>query len=118
MDAAAHYRHASLRERIIEHVFVGDALRELWKDGISDVEILRSEFDAHGYDLVMSRGAIVRHVQFKASTHRKPVRVSISRSLFEKPSGCVIWIKVSPDLDLKPFYWLGGEPGRPLVLGD
>ena len=27
IDVATHYRHSSLRERIIEHIFVGDALR-------------------------------------------------------------------------------------------
>jgi hypothetical protein len=115
LDVANHYRHSSLRERIIEHIFVGDALRELWRDGVTDVEVLRSEFDAHGYDLVMSRGQIIRHIQFKTSTRNRPLRVSISRHLFEKPSGCVIWIKVSADLKLEPFYWLGGEPGEALT---
>jgi hypothetical protein len=118
LDVANHYRHSSLRERIVEHIFVGDALRELWRDGITDVEVLRSEFDAHGYDLVMSRGQIVRHIQFKTSTRNKPIKVSISRHLFEKPSGCVIWIKISSDLSLKPFYWLGAEPGQPLSAID
>ncbi|WP_292295075.1 hypothetical protein [Marivita sp.] len=45
---AAHYTHSTLRERIAEHVFVGEALRTLWRLGIHDVEVLRSEFDAHG----------------------------------------------------------------------
>jgi hypothetical protein len=98
MDVATHYRKSSLRERIIEHIFVGDALREWWRDGVTDAEVLRSEFDAHVYDLVISRGNVVRHIQFKASTRSKPSRVSVSRSLFEKPSGCVIWIRVSADL--------------------
>lgn len=31
---AAHYTHSTLRERIAEHVFVGDALRTLWRLGI------------------------------------------------------------------------------------
>ena len=47
-----HSHHSTLRERIVEHVFVGEALRTLWRRGITDVEVLRSEFDAHGYDLV------------------------------------------------------------------
>src|SRR5262245_59321341 len=42
-----HSTHSTLREHIIEHVFVGDALRTLWRRGIMDVEVLRSEFDAH-----------------------------------------------------------------------
>ena len=55
MSTQASYVHSTLRERIVEHVFVGDALRALWRLGGHDVEVLRSEFDAHGYDLVMAR---------------------------------------------------------------
>ena len=43
----------------------GDALRRLWQLGVTDVEVLRSEFDAGGYDLVMTHGKIVRHIQMK-----------------------------------------------------
>jgi hypothetical protein len=113
-NAAAHFQNSTLRERIVEHVFVGDALRELWRHGILDVEVLRSEFDAHGYDLVMARGRIVRHIQFKTGTSQKPGPVSVSQSLAEKPSGCVIWIRVTPDLAMGPFFWFGGRPGEPL----
>jgi len=41
-----HFTHSTLRERIVEHVFVGDVLRTLWRLGVTDVEILRPEFDA------------------------------------------------------------------------
>jgi hypothetical protein len=110
----AHFTHSTLRERIVEHVFVGDALRALWRRGIHDVEVLRPEFDAHGYDLVVARGRTVRHVQFKAGQARRPKKVSLARALAEKPSGCAIWISVSPALDMGPFFWLGGSPGEPL----
>ena len=89
MEESAHYQHSTLRERIVEHVFVGDALRTLWRRGVVDVEVLRPEFDAHGYDLVMARGPIVRHIQFKTGTSPKPADVSVSQALAEKPSGCV-----------------------------
>lgn len=111
---SSNYLHSTLRERIVEHVFVGDVLRELWRLGIYDVEVLRSEFDAHGYDLVMTRGDVVRHIQFKTGTQKKPGTVSLSRSLAEKPSGCAIWIRLAPDLSMGPFYWLGKAPGQPL----
>ena len=39
----AHFRHSVLRERIVEHVFIGEVLRRLWVRGITDVEVLRSE---------------------------------------------------------------------------
>ena len=109
-----HSVHSTLRERIVEHVFVGEALRALWRRGITDVEVLRSEFDAHGYDLVMARGPIVRHIQFKTGIRNKPEPVSVGRALADKPSGCVIWICVTLDLDIGPFWWFGGEPGQPL----
>ena len=79
-----------------------------------DVELLRSEFDAHGYDLVIARGQVVRHIQLKTSTSAKPREVSISLALTRKPSGCVLWIHISDDLCLRPFFWFGGAPGQPL----
>ncbi len=109
-----HSRSSTLRERIVEHVFVGDALRTFWRHGATDLEVLRAEFDAHGYDLVMGRGSIVRHIQFKTGVRSKPQSVSISRSLANKPSGCVIWISVTLDLQLGPFWWFGAAPGEPL----
>lgn len=53
-------------------------------------EQLRSEFDAYGYDLVMARRPIVRHIQFKRGIRRKSSPVSVAHALAEKPCGCVI----------------------------
>ncbi len=114
LNASAHYEHSTLRERIVEHVFVGEALRLLWRRGVTDVEVLRSDFDAHGYDLVMVHNKIVRHIQFKSGTSDGPSRVSVAQALANKPSGCVIWIRVNNDLDMRPFFWFGGSPGEPL----
>jgi hypothetical protein len=110
----ANYLHSSLREKIVEHVFVGEALRVLWGRGEFDVEVLRSEFDAHGYDLIMGRGKIVRHIQLKTGVRGKPGQVSIASALADKPSGCVIWIQVDKCLVMTSFWWLGGNPGEPL----
>jgi len=106
--------HSTLRERVVEHVFVGEALRTLWRHGVINVEVLRPEFDAHGYDLVMARGRIVRHIQFKTGRGKKPGDISIARSLASKPAGCVIWIRVSAALDMGPFFWFGGSVREPL----
>jgi hypothetical protein len=113
MDAESHYLQSTLRERIVEHVFIGDALRSLWRLGVTNVEVLRSEFDAHGYDLVAERGSVVRHIQFKTGTS-KPRHVSVALALGEKPSGCVVFIQITPMLDMGPFYWFGGAPGARL----
>jgi hypothetical protein len=107
-----HFTHSTLREHIVEHVFVGDVLRALWRRGVTDIEVLRPEFDAHGYDIVMTRGKIVRHIQLKTQAAGK---VSVGRALAEKPSGCVVWIGLKKDtLELGPFMWFGGSPGDPL----
>jgi hypothetical protein len=110
-----HYLHSTLRERIVEHVFVGDVLRELWSRDIFDVEVLRPEFDAGGYDLVMNRGNIERHIQFTTSlVDGKAADIKASLKLMTKPGGCVIWILVTPELVLHSYRWLGGAPGQRL----
>ncbi len=107
-----HFTHSTLREHIVEHIFVGDVLKTLWQSGVTDAEILRPEFDAHGYDVVMTRGSVVRHVQLKTQAAGK---VSVSRALAEKQSGCVIWVGLNKEtMELGPFMWFGGLPGKPL----
>ena len=107
-----HSTHSVLRERIVEHIFVGEVLRALWQRGVIDVEVLRSEFDAYGYDIVLSRGRIVRHIQLKTQAYGSLV---VAKALAQKPSGCVVWIGIDKEtLQLGPFLWFGGRPGRPL----
>jgi hypothetical protein len=121
MDPLAHSANSSSREKILEHLFVGELLRCLWKAGVRDVEILRAEVDAGGYDIAIECGGALRHIQLKAShrtarTTEVPVNIRLSR----KPSGCVIWLLFDPDtLALGPFLWFGGLPGTRLPdLGD
>ncbi|HEY0308635.1 MAG TPA: hypothetical protein VGB94_10775 [Acidobacteriaceae bacterium] len=114
-EDTSHYIHSTLRERIVEHIFVGAVLQRLWQRGVTDVEVLRSEFDAGGYDLVMSYKKIVRHIQFKTSmTTGKAANIKASLKLMDKPSGCIIWILVTPALELKSYLWFGGPPDQPL----
>jgi hypothetical protein len=111
-----HFVHAVLRERIVEHVFVGEVLRRLWQRGVTDVEVLRSEFDAGGYDLVMSYRKVVRHIQLKSVMENgKTAGFNVSMKLMEKPSGCVILIVLDDELKLKSYRWFGGLPGEPLT---
>lgn len=111
--AVDHSIHSVLRERIVEHLFVGDMLRRLWQRGVTDVEVLRSEFDAGGYDLVLSRGEIVRHVQLKTVVQGgRTGSVKVSMNLMTKPSGCVLCIVVTPELDVCGYRWFGGLPGQ------
>lgn len=110
-----HYVYSTLRENIVEHLFAGELLRRLWQRDILDVEILKSEFDAGGYDLVLTRQNVTRHIQLKVSRlggTRNAINVSLR--LAEKPSGCVVWIIVDDDLNFQEYLWFGGAGGSTL----
>ena len=116
MTESAHFFDSSLREKVLEHLFVGELLRCLWCSGRRNIEVLHPEVDRAGYDIVFEANAILRHVQFKASYHEaRTQRVNIHTDLARKPGGCVIWIRFDPKtLGLGPFLWFGGPPGEPL----
>ncbi|MDN7592047.1 hypothetical protein [Burkholderia seminalis] len=112
---ARHAAHSVLRELIVEHIFVGEAMRRLWQLGILNVEILRAEFDASGHDLVMCCGSVMRHVQLKVSlVDGARAQVNINQQLAHARSGCVVWLGVTEDLEIIEYRWFGAEPGRPL----
>jgi len=113
---AGHSTASTAREKLVEHLFVGAVLRHLWIAGHRDVEVLRSEFDARGYDIVIEAGGMMRHIQLKsAASGAKTAKVSISRELARKPSGCVVWVWFdAATLELGPLLWFGGRPGEPL----
>ncbi|MEO7602195.1 MAG: hypothetical protein ABIS39_02875 [Sphingomicrobium sp.] len=110
-----HAHHSVLREQIVEHLLVGRLLQRLWSENNTSVEILRSEFDRGGYDLVADYGAVTRHIQLKCSrVGGTTYAQTLSLNLAKKPSGCVLWIVVDDDLEFQHFLWLGAEPGLPL----
>lgn len=114
-DREKHSIHSTLRENIIEHLFAGELLRRLWQRDILDAEILKSEFDAGGYDLVLSCRNVTRHIQLKVSRHYgSRSDVNVSKRLAEKPSGCVVWIIVDDDLNFQGYRWFGDSLGGPL----
>lgn len=110
-----HSRNSMLREIIVEHIFIGNLLRCLWINGILDAEILRSEFDAGGYDLMLSRGDIVRHIQMKTRLLSGKARdVSVSLGLAARPAGCVVWLILTENLDIDHIMWFGSGAREPL----
>jgi hypothetical protein len=100
----------------LEHLFIGEILRHLWRLGVTTAEFLRPEVDSGGYDLVVACNKIIRHIQLKSSYRgAKTARQNINIRLADKPSGCVVWmIFDETTLELGPFLWYGGLPGKPL----
>lgn len=110
-----HSTDSSRREKVVEHLFIGELLRYLWVARATKIDVLKSEVDNSGYDIVVVNGAIVRHIQLKTSLKTgRAAKQSVNLSLASQQSGCVIWIIVDDDLNLKSFLWFGGEPGLPL----
>lgn len=115
----ASYLRSSAREALLEHVFVAEVLQEAWFGREQTVEVLRSEVDAAGYDVVFELGTVVRHVQLKASASAgRTARQTINVRLADKPSGCVVWLlyrerPVDHRVDLT-YLWFGGGPGERL----
>ncbi len=111
-----HYLKSRYREKVVEHIFVGELLRHLWANEVDGVEILTPEVDASGYDTVLTLGHIVRHVQIKCSVDGGSTEdQKINASLALQPSGCVIWIVAdNATLAFRRFLWFGGKPGQPL----
>ncbi|WP_288428828.1 hypothetical protein [uncultured Agrobacterium sp.] len=114
-EKTKHSLHSTLRENIIEHLFSGELLKRLWQRGIFDAEILKSEFDAGGYDLVLTWKNITRHIQLKVSrAGGARADVNVNLRLAQKPSGCVVWISVDDSLSIQSFAYFGGTPLQPL----
>lgn len=114
-ETAKHSLFSTLRENIIEHLFAGELLRRLWQLSVFDAEILKSEFDAGGYDLVITWKNITRHIQLKVSREGGArSQVNVNLRLAEKPNGCVVWISVDDNLVLKNYSFFGEKPHIPL----
>src|SRR3546814_18808585 len=77
-------------------------------------EVLRSEFDGHGYDIVVEAKGVLRHIQFKHSRADSKVRrQQVNVAFTHKPGGRVTWSMVARStLGVGPFSWLGGTPGH------
>jgi hypothetical protein len=100
---------------VVEHVFLGELLRYLWVAGIPGVQVLKPEVDAAGYDLVLSLGRVIRHVQLKTMMKGGKARFQpVHELLAEQQSGCVVWIVLNEDLSFDHFLWYGEAPGRAL----
>ena len=111
-----HSEHSSHREKLLEHLFIGEVLRYLWCQGVTTAEFLRPEVDSGGYDIVIACNSIIRHIQLKSSYRgAKTARQNVNLRLAEKPSGCVVWMMFDKTtLAVGPFLWFGGLPGQPL----
>lgn len=111
-----HIENSSYRERLLEHLFIGELLKLSWTSGDCALEVSKPEVDRSGYDLIAEANGFIRHIQLKAtfvgsSTKSQNVHISLG----DKPSGCVVLIHFNKEtLRLGPYLYFGGLPGEPL----
>jgi hypothetical protein len=116
IETSAHSSDSSLREQALGHLFLGQLLAFMWRTGARDIEVLKSEVDRGGYDIVLEGNGAIRHIQLKSSFRGSKVReVDVSTKLLRKPSGCILWLEFDPEtLAIERFYWFGGRAGSAL----
>lgn len=112
------YLKSTFYEQLVEHVFIAEVLQEAWYRFGKTVEVLRSEVDASGYDVVFECNGILRHVPLKTSKPNKNGPQPVNVALAGKPGGCVVWLVRHEDTQScrmrLSYRFFGGDPGQPL----
>jgi hypothetical protein len=116
IESSAHSLDSSLREQALGHIFLGQLLAFMWRNGERDIEVLKSEVDRGGYDVVLESNGIIRHIQLKSSFRGAKVReVDVSTKLLRKPGGCILWLEFDREnLAIERYYWFGSKAGTAL----
>lgn len=115
-----HAYKSSFREKLVEHLLIGELLKHNWLKGDADLEVSRPEVDSAGYDFIAETRGVTRHIQLKASKRgARAQQQNCHISLGRKPAGCVVWVYFDEiTLELGPFYFFGSEAGAPLPAND
>lgn len=99
-------------ENLLEHRFLHDLSRHYaLEEEPRFLNVLRSDVDMFGIDLVLALGDQIRHVQLKTRSRKPPSKpYDISELVWKEKHGCVIWICYNPS-NLEPIdYWVLGFP--------
>ena len=112
MNAPANIYSRKL-EKILEHEFLASVGKFLWNRGIHDFEVLHSEVDDSGYDLVIDARGVVRHIQLKTKiVGGSRAKINVHKKLLTKPSACVIILEYDPaTLAVETYRFFGSQAG-------
>lgn len=108
------------RERLLEHLLIGDLLKHSWLHARATLEVSQPSIDRAGHDVVLEANGVTRHLQLKSSSHvAKTPAQKVHLGLASKPSGCVVWTRFDRStMKLGPFLFFGAAPGLPLPAID
>ena len=123
-DELSNTTHSTSFELLAESHFLAEMLQEMWFRRHQLVDVLHSQVDAFGYDLVLTTANVTRHVQLKTRrSGGKNNRLNLNVQLETLPSACVVLMEWSAPSGSAPFQveyrWFGGSPGEKISsLGD
>ena len=106
-------RHSSLIEKVLEYHLSGAVTSELLLRD-QPFELLRTDCDRDGYDLVIEANGVIRHIQLKGQVLGGAAReITAHVNLATKPSACIIWMTYDPGT-MRPlsYRFFGGGPGE------
>lgn len=111
-----HYLKSSYREKLIEHLLIGELLKLSWTSGACSLEISRPDIDNQGYGLIAEENSVIRHIQLKtAKLDAKAAYQKVHIALATKLSRCVLWIFFDETtMQLGLFLFFGGKSGEKL----
>ena len=116
MGVQLYTEQSVFREKLIEHLLMGELLKYSWLHHGATLEMSYPSIDRTGHDVVLEANGVTRHIQLKTSSiNGTTASQKVHIGLQKKPSGCVIWVCFNPDtLALSPFHFFGGLPGKPM----
>lgn len=120
LDITLDTHQSVYRERLLEHLLIGDLLKYSWLHDGATLEVSQPSIDRSGHDVVLEANGVTRHIQLKSSSHlAKTLSQNVHLGLASKPSGCVVWTRFDrTTMRLGPFLFFGAEPGLPLPALD
>src|SRR5260221_7578503 len=110
IEASAHSSDSSLREQALGHLFLGQLLTFMWQSGARDIEVLKSEVDRGGYDVVLESNGVIRHISNsnRAFAARKSARSMSAPNFCASPAGASPCFHFTPEAPRSRF-WVGGD---------
>jgi hypothetical protein len=114
------YKNSRFFETLLEGRFLFDLRRSLvLRNPPSLLNVLRSEVDAFGFDLVLALGDKSIHVQMKTRSGLPPPnKYAISEQLWGLPSACVVWMLYDAEVLEPSSYYVFGLPLPEMTVFD
>jgi hypothetical protein len=108
---------SSYVENVLRHAFLAELSCLVWEnDPFDSLKISNGEVDDSGYDVVLERGNVVRHIQLKQAHEEKvPKKFSVRVSFATLPGSCMVVISHAlTDLRPKSYSFYGSNPTEPM----